>query len=207
MVSIYVYLLDTMADWEMGHVMAELGSKRYFKKDAPEISIKKVSLTKEPVCTMGGFQILPDCLLEEMELGKDSMLLLPGANTWEDARHRAIVEKAEELLGAGGVVCAICGATVALANQGLLDHTVHTSNGVGFLDMMAPTYAGKSFYVDEPSVVGERLITASATGALDWAKNILEYLGVFRQETMEAWYAYFSTGEAQHFFALMQSLQ
>lgn len=28
----------------------------------------------------------------------------------------------------------------------------------------------------------------------------------FKQDTLEAWYAYFSTGEAQHFFALMQTL-
>lgn len=29
---------------------------------------------------------------------------------------------------------------------------------------------------------------------------------VYVMDTLEAWTAYFSTGEAQHFFALMQSL-
>jgi len=61
-------------------------------------------------------------------------------------------------------------------------------------------------YVDEPSVVDRNLITASATGALLWAKQIIEQLGVFQPDTLEAWYAYFSTGEAQHFFELMQTL-
>ena len=50
------------------------------------------------------------------------------------------------------------------------------------------------------------LITAGGTGALLWAKQIIGRLGVFRPDTLEAWYAYFSTGEAQHFFALMQTL-
>ena len=72
--------------------------------------------------------------------------------------------------------------------------------------MMCPGYRGQRYYVAEPSVVDGNLITASGTGALLWAKQIIERLGVFRADTLEAWYAYFSTGEARHFFALMQSL-
>ena len=60
--------------------------------------------------------------------------------------------------------------------------------------------------VDAPSVADGNLITAGGTGALLWAKQIIGRLGVFRPDTLEAWYAYFSTGEAQHFFALMQTL-
>ena len=57
-----------------------------------------------------------------------------------------------------------------------------------------------------PSVAGGNLITASGAGALPWAKQILAHLDVFRSDTLEAWYAYFRTGEAQHFFSLMQTL-
>lgn len=134
------------------------------------------------------------------------MLLLPGANTWDDSAHSAVIEKAGEFLSAGALVCAICGATAALANAGLLDQRRHTSNGVGYLDMVSPRYRGQSFYVDEPSVAESNLITAGSTGALLWAKQIMERLNVFRPDTLDAWYAYFSTGEAQHFFALMQTL-
>ncbi len=104
------------------------------------------------------------------------------------------------------MVCAICGATVALAHAGLLDHRPHTSNGAGFLDMFCPSYKGQGCYVDQPSVSDGSLITASGAGALLWAKQIIERMGVFRHDTLEAWYAYFSTGEAQHFFKLMQTL-
>ena len=32
--KVYIYLLNTMADWEIGHISAELNSRRFFKKDA-----------------------------------------------------------------------------------------------------------------------------------------------------------------------------
>ena len=104
------------------------------------------------------------------------------------------------------MVCAICGATAALANAGLLDQRPHTSNGVGYLEMVSPTYKWQKFFVDAPSVADHSLITASSTGALLWAKQIIEQLDVFQYNTLKAWYAYFSTGEVQHFFALMQTM-
>ncbi len=205
--KIYVYVLDTLADWELGFVTAELHSGRFFKKDAPKISFETVSVSKNPVKTMGGMTIIPDCVIEDMEVGENSMLLLPGADTWNDEKHHAIIEKAGEFLEKNAAVGAICGATVALANFGMLDNRPHTSNGQGFLDMMAPGYNGKSFYVDQPSVADNRLITASCTGALMWAKQIIEYLGVFQTNTLEAWYAYFKEGKPEQFFALMQTLE
>ena len=35
MMTVYVYVMDTLADWEIGHVTAELYSKRFFRADAP----------------------------------------------------------------------------------------------------------------------------------------------------------------------------
>ena len=56
------------------------------------------------------------------------------------------------------------------------------------------------------TIAGPFELVQGGTGALLWAKQIIGRLGVFRPDTLEAWYAYFSTGEAQHFFALMQTL-
>ena len=206
MIEIYLYVLDTMADWEIGYVTGELNSKRFFKKDAPEISLKTVAISKDPVKTMGGLKIIPDCVVDDIEVNDKNVLLLPGADTWADQKQNAIVKKARELLSCGGTVCAICGATVALAHAGLLDNRPHTSNGEGFLEMFCPTYKGTDFYVDAPSVADGNLITASATGGLLWARDIIKTLGVFKKDTLEAWYAYFSTNKAEHFFALMRSL-
>ena len=206
MFTVYVYVMDTLADWEIGHVTAELYSGRFFKADAPEVRVKTVGRTMEPIRTMGGLTVLPDCTVDDIAVDAQSVLLLPGGNTWDCPKQSAIIRKAEELLSAGATVCAICGATVALAGAGLLNDRPHTSNGEGFLDMMCPGYKGQRHYVAAPSVADGNLITASGTGALLWTKQIIERLGVFRPDTLEAWYAYFNTGEARHFFALMQSV-
>lgn len=206
MYTIYVYVLDTLADWELGHVISELNSGRFFKKDAQRVLLKTVSNSKDPIKTMGGLTVVPDCSIDDIVVSETSVLLLPGADRWKDPKHGTIIKKAAELLAVGAAVCAICGATAALADYGLLDQRRHTSNGPGFLEMVSPGYKGQSFYVDEPSVTDNNLITASSTGALLWAKQIIEHLGVFQSDTLEAWYEYFSTGEPEHFFTLMQTL-
>jgi putative intracellular protease/amidase len=206
MSTVYVYVLDTLADWELGYVTSELNSGRFFKKGAQTVSLKTVSCSKESIKTMGGMTIVPDCLVDDIVASETSMLLLPGANTWNDPKHGAIIEKASEFLSSSATVCAICGATAALANFGLLDKRPHTSNGPGFLEMVSPGYKGQSFYIDKPSVADNNLITAGSTGSLLWAKQIIEHLGVFKSNTLESWYEYFNTGKPEHFFALMQTL-
>ena len=206
MYNIYVYVLDTMADWEPGHVTAELNSGRFFKKDAPGVTLKTAGRSMAPVRTMGGLTVTPDCLIDDIAVSDTTVLLLPGANTWSDPENNAVIEKAGELLCAGAAVCAICGATAALAGAGLLDSRPHTSNGPGFLEMFVPTYKGSGFYVDKPSVADGNLITAAGTGGLMWARDIIERLGVFESATLSAWYDYYRTGEPGYFYALMQTL-
>ncbi|MBU3876383.1 glutamine amidotransferase [Faecalicatena sp. AGMB00832] len=206
MFTIYVYVLDTLADWELGYVTSELNSGRFFKKGAPRVMIKTVSCSKEPIHTMGGLTIIPDCLTDDIAVSQTSLLLLPGADTWNNPKHGAVIKKAGEFLASGAAVCAICGATAALAGFGLLNDRPHTSNGPGFLEMFVPDYKGQNFYVDAPSVADNNLITAGSAGALLWAKQILAYLDVFQSDTLKYWYEYFHTGKPEHFFALMQSL-
>lgn len=206
MITVYVYVLDTLADWEIGHVTAELKSRRFFKKDAPEVLLKTVGDSLAPIRTMGGILVVPDCRIDDIAVSDASVLLLPGSNAWNDAERKEIVDKARDLLVVGGTVCAICGATTALASAGLLDARSHTSNGPGFLDMFVPHYKGQDFYVDEPSVADGNLITASSVGGLPWAKDIIEHLGVFRVDTLEAWFKYFTCGKPEQFYALMQTL-
>lgn len=112
---------------------------------------------------MGGLTVIPDCLIDDIAVKETSVLLLPGADTWSDPKHSAIIKK-QVNFSVGATVGAICGATVALANLGLLDNRRHTSNGKGFLEMFSPAYKGQDFYVDEPSVADNNLITANPTG-------------------------------------------
>lgn len=207
MTTVYVYVMNTMADWEIGYCLAELHSKRFFRKNAKEIMVKTVSFSKNPVKSMGGLTIVPDLLIEDVQINKDNVLILPGSDRWGEPENFEILGIAKQFLEANGLVAAICGATVALANVGSLDDRRHTSNGVDFLNMFCPAYKGTDYYIDKAAVRDRNLITAAATGALDMTRLILEYLDVFDEDTLEHWYAYFDTGNANEFFAMMQSLQ
>lgn len=203
----YVYVLDTMADWELGWVTAQLNSGQYFKTPGSRLPVRTVAISKDPITTMGGMTVLPDLTVDEMALDTSAVLLLPGANTWQDAKHLPILEKAKELLDTGSLVAAICGATTALAEHGILNDRPHTSNGPGYLEWSCPSYQGSAHYQDEKIVTDGNLITTGSAGGLLLAREVIAKLDVFREETLEAWYDYFNTGDARHFHTLMATMQ
>ena len=205
---LYIYALNTLADWEIGNLTAEVNSRRFFKCNAPAYEIRFAGSTLESVKTMGGISITPDCLIREIIPHAGDILVLPGADTWNDAENAAAVVAANRFLEEEKTtVAAICGATVALAGAGLLDNRLHTSNGVGFLDMFVPTYRGKEYYVNDLSVNDGNLITAGSAGGLLFAKQILKNMDVMSDDALDAWYEYFKTGDAGAFFRLMAAVQ
>jgi putative intracellular protease/amidase len=204
--NVYIYVQDTWSDWEAGYAIAELNSGRFFKSKGERIPVKTVGLTKDPITTAGGVSIIPDLTLEAVTVESSAMLILVGGETWQDPKHQPVVAKAKALLDANVNVAAICGASGALAEAGLLDHRPHTSDSIEFLKMVAPHYNGDAYYKDDRAVSDGNLITASAAGPLEFARSILQRLEVFSDEALEAWYNYFNTGDARYFFALMSTL-
>jgi len=203
---VYLYVLDTLADWEPGYVAAELNSGRFFQKGAPAFTVRTVALSREPVTTLGGLRILPDMTVDEADVRKAALLLLPGGETWLESRHAPALDKAREFLAAGVPVAAICGATMALAEAGLLDDRPHTSNDLGFLRSVCPNYKGAGRYLAQPAVTGGDLITASGTAPLEFARQVFQRLGAFSEETLEAWYNLHTLKEPQYFHQLMRSV-
>lgn len=200
--EVYLFVQDTMADWEIGYVSAELSSGRFFRADAPEVLFRTVGMTTDPIRTMGGLMVVPDCTVDDIRVSGDSVIILPGSDRWQELSQSPVMDVAEAILSFGGTVCAICGATVALAEHGMLDSVHHTSNGPEFLEMFASGYSGSSLYVDGPAVSDGGVITAGSHGALMWAKLILGHLGVFDDDVLEAWHGYFSTGDPQCYFRM-----
>ena len=148
----YVYIQNGMADWEIGHVTSELCSKRFFRDDAPEVRFSTVGDTKETRRSMGGMNVVPDIAVPDIETGENAVLVLPGSSAWPELRKARIMDAAEDIVSEGGTVCAICGSTVALADRGILDRRLHTSNGPGFLEHFSPSYRGGPMYKDVPAV-------------------------------------------------------
>jgi len=203
----YVYVLDTMADWELGFVTAELNSGQYFKNRGSRLPVRTVGASNRPITTKGGMTIVPDLTVDEITHETTTILLLPGADNWKDPVNGPIIEKAKQLLNAGGNVAAICGATLALADAGLLDDRQHTSNSLEYLSLFSPTYKGVARYKDEKIISDGNLITTGSAGALLLAREVIARLDLFAEDTLEAWYNYFNTGDPKYFYAMMASLQ
>ncbi|WP_270169282.1 type 1 glutamine amidotransferase family protein [Paenibacillus sp. SYP-B4298] len=205
--TVYLYVFDTMADWEIGYLTAELNSGRYNKKGLAPSKIVTVGVEKTPVTTMGGLKILPDIKLDECSMESTDALILPGGETWLDVIHQPILKIAQRCINEGTLVAAICGATIALAQAGLLNSRPHTSNDLEYLKMICATYTGEAYFKMEPVVTDGKLITASGIAPLEFSVHVLQALGVLSPKTLDAWYRLNKTQESQYFVELMNSIQ
>lgn len=205
MKNCYIYALNTMADWEIAHITAELNSGRFLKNG--KVPVCTVSKNSNPVTSMGGMNITVDMKLSEVEFFEGDLLIFPGADTWMEEENKNIIEMVESLIDRGVIVAAICGATFALANAGILNNRKHTSNDKGFLEMICPEYKGSDNYKDCLAVCDGNLITASGVAPLEFAYEILKRAGVMKEETLTAWYKLYSLKEAKYFHELMESMK
>ncbi|MEG1805850.1 MAG: DJ-1/PfpI family protein [Clostridia bacterium] len=199
---IYIYVLDSFADWEIGYLLQALSNQGMINNEVT-YEIRTVGLTRNPIKTIGGLTLIPDCTIDEIDEERLRALLLVGANTWNEARNNVILDKAIQYLDAGVLVGAICGATLALAELGALDNRNHTSNSLEYLLGYSKGYKGKEYYKNELSVADKNLISASSAGGLLWARQIIEYLAIYTEQKTEAWYQYYATGDAKYFMEMI----
>jgi len=204
--KLYLVLVDTMADWEIAYLTAELHSRRFFADPAMDFSLRKIGLTREAVGSMGGVSYMPDMTLDAVELQKGDVLLLPGANVWDAPQAKLILEFARDALDQGHQVAAICGATVGLASVGALDTRRHTSNDLGLLKQACPGYRGEALYRKEGAVRGDNLITATGLAPLEFSYEVLKMLKVWRPATTKAWYRLHKTRQERWYHELVASM-
>lgn len=205
--KVFLLVLNTLADWEIGYITAELHSKRMFADPDAAFELVKVGLSDGEIVTMGGMRIKPDIALDAVRMGPDDLLLMPGGETWQQPETAPMVRFAKERLDQGNRVAAICGATAALAGIGALDERPHTSNAKEYLTTCCPGYAGGQHYREQAVVVDGNLITASGLAPLEFSYEVFKLLNVFRPTTLEAWLKLYQTREPQYFHALMASME
>lgn len=149
--------------------------------------------------------ILPDMTLEDLEPSHSALLILPGSGAWAEGKHAAAVAKAQAFLTADVPVAAICGATIGLACAGLLNERRHTSNVPQYVQVA--TYNGGSLYQDQPAVTDGNLITASGLAPVDFAFHILDKLGAYPPQVLDAWYRMYKIGDPAYFFAMVDAAE
>lgn len=200
--TVHLAVYDTLADWEFGYAIAGINDPQ-FQREPGRYTVKTVAATRDPVTSMGGLRITPDLAVDELTPADSAMLILAGAHTWDSGDNGAIADAARRFLDAGVPVAAICGATFGLADAGLLDNHDHTSSALEYLSQ-TDSYRGADRYRDEPAVTDGALITAGPAHPLDFARHIFAKLELYAPESLDAWYGYYSTGDASYFYKLME---
>ncbi len=196
---VYLFVFDTLADWETGYAIAAINNPAH-QKHPGRYGVQTLGLTNDPVTTIGGITILPDVSLDEVEAG--AMLILPGGEAWDEGKNTQILETAKAFLQAGIPIAAICGATAGLAHAGLLDDRPHTSNAAEYLQ--ATGYRGAAHYQNQPVVTADNVITANSTAPSEFAYHIFKALDLYDAPVLDAWFGLFKTGDPAYYFTLQQ---
>ncbi|MDT0310547.1 DJ-1/PfpI family protein [Streptomyces sp. DSM 44917] len=194
--TVHLAVYDTLADWETGHATAWLARNGF--------RVRTVGPTREPVTSVGGMRVLPGLALEDLRPEDSALLILPGADLWEDGAENGALapfaERAGHFLDAGVPVAAICGAVDGLARAGLLDERAHTAAAAPVL--AATGYAGGGRYVEADAVTDGGLITAGPTEPVAFAREILGLLGAYEGELLDAWYRLFARSDPEAYAVL-----
>lgn len=193
---IYIYILDTMAEWEITYITQAI-SMQEMLKNKKKFIVKTVAKTNKTITTLGGLKITPDCTIEEIDEQNIASLILPGAQSFDNEEE--ILKKVSIYINKDILIAGICGSTLALCNLGIFDKYKHTSNSLDYLKYFSKEYTGTNLYLDSNAVVDNNLITANSASSLLFTKYILKYLNVYPKKTIEYWYKYFSTGDSKYY--------
>lgn len=205
-VNVVMYLPEKMADWEAGYATAELVTGRFLRPDVA-VSFQTAGVTAASIRTMGGMTVVPDITVEQLNADELDLLILPGAEGWENLqRHAPALELAGTLAARNIPVAAICGATEALAASGVLNGVAHTSNALEVIAGL-PGYSGHEHYRDEFAVVGSSIITAGSWAPVEFAHQIFKILDVMTPEALDAWYSFWGERRGEAVFELMAAVQ
>jgi putative intracellular protease/amidase len=170
MARITILLIDRFADWEAAHLAA--GAREFFGDE-----VRWMSPGGRPVVSMGGLAAQPAAAAEDWRPEGEDALVVVGSPLWDTPEAPDVSDVIRRADGAGLVVGAICGATLAAARAGLLDGRPHTSNDPTFIQRNVPSYAGAAHYVESPgAVVADRIVTAPGSAPATFATAILRKL-------------------------------
>ena len=200
--TVHLGVYDTLADWEYGYATAQINTPD-FQRHPGLYRVVTVGETTEPITTTGGVRIVPDMAVADLHPQDSSMLILPGARAWDSGELKPMARAARQFLDHAVPVAAICGATLGLAREGLLDHRAHTSSAAQYL--AASGYQGGDHYVDRPVVTDGALITAGPQSAVDFAYAIFTTLELYEQDVLDAWYTLYRHQDLGPFMAMMSA--
>lgn len=190
--EILFVLLDEFAEWESAFIAALLnfgtapGRARY--------TVKTLSVTRNPVVSIGGFHVLPDYDLQSVPADYAGLILIGGMR-WFAPEAQQLVPLVQDAIDKKKLVAGICNASVFLGMHGWLDRVKHTSNTLEYLKKQAGDhYAGEAYYINEQAARDGRIVTANGSGYLEFCREILYALEADTPEKIEESYRFYKDG-------------
>lgn len=185
--EILIFISENYADWEGAYVCSELN------KPETDFAIKTLAVSNIAIKSMGGFTVIPDYTVDTLPVHFE-MLILIGGTSWLKGINDGVQPVVDLCVDKKIPVAAICDACTFLADKGYLDHIEHSGNSSAYLEQFAPNYKGTKHFVEKQVVSTGKFITANGTSAVEFAKEILKYLGVMQKDDLDSWYQMFKNG-------------
>ncbi len=187
--TVLFVILEQWSDWESAYLSSAI---RMFGRD--QYNVKTVSLTKDPVESIGGFRVLPDYDIHSIPNDYDALVLV-GGMSWRTEEAKQIKPLVEHCLANNRILGAICDASVFLGAVGVLNDVKHTSNEINDLKAWAKeAYTGEKNYIAEQAVRDKNIVTANGTASLEFTREMLLALAIAPEKTILEWYNYLKLG-------------
>lgn len=187
--TVLFVILDQYADWEAAYIssaIAPLGQGNY--------EVKTVSLTKDSVTSIGGFNVIPDYDIESAPEDYEALILI-GGMTWRKENARQVKVLVDDCIKKGKVLAGICDASAFLGTLGVLNNVYHTSNSLDNMKQWAgDAYTGDKKYISNQAVSDKNIITANGSATMEFAKKILIAIHIASDDKIKEWYDFHKLG-------------
>lgn len=184
-------LLNEFADWEGAYIATclNIGAK---PGSSVKYAVKTMSVTKDPVSSIGGFKVLPDYDINTLPEDYAGLVLIGGMN-WFTPEGMQIVPLVEKAIKDNKLVAGICNASVFLGMSGCLNNAKHTSNSLDYLKQYAgEKYTGEANYINKDAVRDGNIVTANGNAPVDFCREILYALEADTPEVIEESYLFYT---------------
>ena len=183
-------LLNNFADWEGAYISTclNMGVK---PGCSIKYKVKTLSLSKDPISSIGGFRVLPDYDINDLPNHYAGLILIGGMN-WFLPEANPIASLVKKAIAENKLVAGICNASVYLGMHGFLNHVKHTSNTLDYLKQYAGTqYTGEANYINDQVVRDNNIVTANGNAPLEFCREILYQLDAATPEIIEETYSFY----------------
>lgn len=190
--EVLLVITDEYANWEAASLAAAIDSKA--DDGTQKYFIKTVSLTHDPIRSIGGFTVLPDYSVDDVPDDYAALILI-GGDKWREPESMAFRPLVETAAERGILIGGICDGSVFLGMIGMLNEVKHTSNELEDLQAAAAgAYTGSEHYVHEQAVIDGNIVTANGSAYLEFAREILLWLDVAPSDEIAEWYDFYKLG-------------